>query len=127
MIQLRDLSKAMRESFSRSQSQSAEDPDLAYAESRFNYDHTKWLFPAAETGYGEGIDFVDSYLQRLLNNDDLDAQFFARADNLHYWLRTVETRLGNLSQRLAASVGQQRINTDLAGEPRGQPVHANTR
>ena len=42
--------------------------------------------------------------------------FYARADNLRYWLSTVETRLGSLSQRLSASVGQRRINTDLAGE-----------
>src|SRR5690606_16090783 len=37
-------------------------------------------------------------------------------DNLRYWLSTVETRLGNLSQRLSASVGQRRLNTDLAGD-----------
>ena len=28
----------------------------------------------------------------------------------------VEKRLGSLSQRLSASVGQRRINTDLAGD-----------
>ena len=117
VIQLRDLSKAMRESFSRSQSQSAEDPDLAVAETRFNYDHTKWMFPAAETGYREGIEHIDNYLKRLRDDDQFDAQFYARADNLNYWLRTVETRLGNLSQRLTASVGQERLNTDLAGDP----------
>lgn len=117
VIQLRDLSKALRESFSRSQSQSAEDPDLAVAESRFNYDHTKWMFPAAEKGYREGIERVNNYLARLSDDDQFDAQFYARADNLNYWLRTVETRLGNLSQRLTASVGQARLNTDLAGEP----------
>ncbi len=52
---------------------------------------------------------------RLLDEDNYNAQFFARADNLRYWLRTVETRLGSLSQRLSASVGQKRINTDLSG------------
>ena len=44
------------------------------------------------------------------------AQFYARADNLNYWLATVESRLGSLSQRLSASVGQRRLNTDLAGD-----------
>jgi len=29
----------------------------------------------------------------------------------------VEKRLGSLSQRLSASVGQRRLNTDLAGDP----------
>ncbi|UTW46670.1 DUF2333 family protein [bacterium SCSIO 12696] len=117
VIQLRDFSKAMREAFSRPQSQSTEDADLALAEPRFNYDHAKWMFPAAETGYREGADYVENYLKRLRDEDQYDAQFYARADNLNYWLRTVETRLGNLSQRLTASVGQTRLNTDLAGDP----------
>src|SRR5690606_15727906 len=56
------------------------------------------------------------YLERLANEEG-DAEFFARADNLNYWLSTVETRLGNLSQRLSASVGQQRLNTDLSASP----------
>ena len=45
-----------------------------------------------------------------------DAQFYARADNLRYWLGTVNSRLGSLSQRLSASVGRVRLNTDLAGD-----------
>ena len=35
---------------------------------------------------------------------------------LAYWLGSVEVRLGSLSQRLSASVGQRRLNTDLAGD-----------
>lgn len=116
IIQIRDLSKAMREAFSRSQSQSTEDTDLANAESRFNFDNDSWWFPASESKYQEGIDFLHGYLERLGDEDVTNAQFFARADNLRYWLSTVETRLGSLSQRLSASVGQRRINTDLAGE-----------
>jgi hypothetical protein len=46
--------------------------------------------------------------------------FFSRADNLREWLAVVERRLGSLSQRLAASVGQSRINTNLAGARAGQ-------
>lgn len=116
LIQLRDMNKAMRESFSRSQSQSLEDGDLAKAESRFNFDNHSWAMPASESEYRSGIKFLDRYLQRLVSNNSAEAQFYARADNLNYWLRTVETRLGNLSQRLSASVGQRRLNTDLAGD-----------
>jgi hypothetical protein len=116
LIQVRDMSKAMREAFSRSQSQSREDVDLILAEPRFNFDSDSWVFPATESQYREAISYLDKYLQRLAEKK-VDAQFFARADNLNYWLSTVETRLGNLSQRLSASVGQQRLNTDLAGEP----------
>lgn len=116
LIQIRDLSKAMRDKFSRSQSQSTEDLDLANAEPQFNFDHDSWWLPASESKYQEGIEHLESYLRRLAEQDSTNAQFFARADNLSYWLNTVETRLGSLSQRLSASVGQRRINTDLAGD-----------
>ncbi len=116
LIQVRDLSRAMRESYSRSQSQSKEDPDLAQAEPLFNTKADRWLFPASEGEYRDGIRRVTSFGLRLADPQARDAQFYARADNLAYWLATVETRLGSLSQRLSASVGQRRINTDLAGD-----------
>lgn len=116
LIQVRDLSRAMRESFSRSQSQSKEDPDLALAEPRFNFDNQSWIVPASESEYREGIDYLKRYLARLEDGDETNAQFYARADNLRYWLGIVQNRLGSLSQRLTASVGQRRINTDLAGD-----------
>ncbi len=116
LIQARDLSKAMREAFSRSQSQSTEDPDLAKAESRFIIEQDIWVMPMPEDEYREGGQFLEKYLRRIVDADQHNAQFFARADNLNYWLRTVETRLGSLSQRLTASVGQRRVNIDLVGE-----------
>jgi len=116
LIQVRDLSKAMRETLSRSQSQSTEDIDLADAEPRFNFDNRSWALPASESQYREGIAFLSKYMQRLSDPGKEEAQFFARADNLRFWLETVESRLGSLSQRLSASVGQRRLNTDLAGE-----------
>ena len=116
LIQIRDMSKAMREVLSRSQSQSREDKDLALAEPRFNFNHNSWVLPSSESEYREGIKLLDVYLTRLVDDNQQDAQFYARADNLNYWLRTVESRLGSLSQRLSASVEQNRVNTDLAGE-----------
>lgn len=120
VIQVRDFNKALREAFSRSLSQSTEDGDLALAESRFNFDHNSWIVPATESEYREGMQYLENYLKRLSDRAQYDAQFYARADNLRYWLGTVETRLGSLSQRLSASVGQRRINTDLAGEAASQ-------
>ena len=116
LIQARDLSRAMRDNMSRSQSQSSEDKDLTIAESRFNIDHESWALPDAQTEYRDGIKHLRRYLTRLSDTDTPDAQFYARADNLSVWLAVVESRLGSLSQRLSASVGQRRINTDLAGE-----------
>jgi hypothetical protein len=116
LIQVRDLSRAMREVHSRSQSQSTEDPDLALAEPRFNFKADSWVLPSSESQYRDGLKFTREYFQRLSDQQANDAQFYARADNLRYWLGTVNTRLGSLSQRLSASVGQRRINTDLAGD-----------
>jgi hypothetical protein len=116
LIQARDLSRALREVLSRSQSQSKEDPDLAMAEPRFNFGASNWILPASESEYRDGLKYLDNYFRRLSDEDVTDAQFYARADNLRYWLATVDTRLGSLSQRLSASVGQRRLNTDLAGE-----------
>jgi hypothetical protein len=117
LVQVRDLAKAMRETLSRSQSQSKEDPDLALAEPQFNFDNNSWLLPPTESEYRQGIRHLESYARRLADADASDAQFYARADNLRYWLGTVQSRLGSLSQRLSASVGKSRLNTDLAGDP----------
>lgn len=116
LVQVRDLSRSFRESFSRSQSQSTEDPDLIVAEPNFHFDNSSWLLPASESEYGEAIRRVYSYLQRIADPADRGAQFYARADNLSGWLTAVESRLGSLSQRLSASVAQQRVNIDTAGE-----------
>lgn len=120
LIQCRDLTRALRESFSRSQSQSQEDVDLGKAEPALNFSRNSWAVPASESEYRTAIKYLDSYLQRLSDETNEQSQFYARADNLRYWLSVVETRLGSLSQRLSASVGKPRLNTDLAGETAAQ-------
>ncbi len=119
LIQVRDFSKAMRDRFSRSQSQSQEDPDLSQAEPLFNFDNNSWMLPATEKEYRKAVTHVENYLFRLTDDDRYNANFYARADNLRFWLSTVESRLGSLSQRLTASVGQRRVNIDLAGDRAG--------
>lgn len=115
LTQVRDMARALRRDFSRSQSQSTEDPDLVIAEPQFNFNANSWMLPASEKEYQRGINKVASYMKRLPNTQD-PAQFYARADNLTRWLTDVETRLGSLSQRLSACVGKPRLNTDLAGD-----------
>ncbi|MAD44222.1 MAG: hypothetical protein CMI02_08005 [Oceanospirillaceae bacterium] len=116
LVQVRDFSRALRKDFSRSQSQSTEDKDLAVAEPQFHFDSDSWAVPSTESEYGRGLKALNNYLRRLADPAEPTAQFYARADNLRQWLLDVETRLGSLSQRLSASVGRQRLNTDLAGE-----------
>ncbi|MCH7894019.1 MAG: DUF2333 family protein [Proteobacteria bacterium] len=116
VVQVRDLARALRNDYSRSQSQSTEDLDLARAEPVLNYDHNSWMLPSSERQYRKGIHYLKAYRNRLSDPENHSAQFYARADNFREWLAVVEKRLGSLSQRLSASVGQVRVNTDLAGE-----------
>lgn len=116
VVQLRDFAKALRNDFSRSQTQSTEDPDLTSVDNHLNINNEAWVFPAAESEYGDAEHALQAYLVRLGNQNATGTQFYARADNLRNWLAVVEKRLGDLSQRLSASVGQIRVNTDLAGE-----------
>lgn len=116
LIQSRDLARALREVLSRSQSQSREDPDLSLAEPRINFQSDSWMLPASESEYRDAAKYLEAYFKRLPLRGETGSQFYARADNLSFWLSMVEKRLGSLSQRLSASVGQRRLNTDLAGD-----------
>ena len=116
LVQVRDLARALRNDFSRSQSQSREDPDLAIAEPQFNFDSESWLFPPSEGEYRQGVRALERYRKRLIDPEQPDAQFYARSDNLRSYLAIVEKRLGDLSQRLSASAGVMRVDTELAGD-----------
>ena len=113
--QVRDLAKAIRNDMSRSQTQSREDLDLGVAEPHFNYQNDAWILPSTENEYQAGMDALNSYLARLMDEGDQNAQFYARADNLAEWLSLAQKRLGSLSQRLSASVEQVRVNVDISG------------
>lgn len=117
LVQSRDLARALRKDFSRSQSQSVEYPELTVAEPQFHFDANSWILPSSESQYKEGLEALRKYHLALASKQQSEAQFYARADNLNNWLGDVQTRLGSLSQRLSASVGQKRVNTDLAGDP----------
>ena len=116
LVQVRDLTRGLRQDFARSQSQSAEDADLAKAEPRFNFDNKSWMLPSSESEYQEGINSLSRYQARLSDPNQKNALFYARADNLNNWLGDVGTRLGSLSQRLSASVGRVKLNGALKTE-----------
>lgn len=123
---LRDLALAMRKDFSRSQSQSLENTMLVEAQPKFNIDHRSWLFPSAESEYRKGLAALVAYRDDLADPSQGKAQFYARADNLRDWLKQVEKRLGSISQRLSASVAQERIDTSLAGDAAAQQSTPNS-
>jgi hypothetical protein len=116
LTELRDLSRALRNDFSRAQTQSVEDVDLQIAEPKFNYDSDSWIFPSSESEYRDGIAALQRYLTRLADEKDGDGEFFTRADNLAAYLQVVAKRLGSLAQRLSYAVGQAPLDTALAGD-----------
>ncbi|WP_426701054.1 DUF2333 family protein [Rhodanobacter sp. Col0626] len=114
----RDLVRALRNDFSRSQTQSTEDKDLAEADPLLNSPNDRWLLPSSESQYRKAIRHLDGYLGRLGDAEDSNAHFYARADNLADYLQLASSRLGSLSQRLSASVGQIRVgDVDASAEP----------
>ena len=116
----RDLVRAMRNDFSRSQTQSTEDRDLAEADPLLSSPNDRWLLPSSESQYRKAIGHLDGYLQRLGDADNSAAHFYARADNLADYLQVASSRLGSLSQRLSASVGQIRLgDVAMADQPDG--------
>jgi hypothetical protein len=127
LVQVRDMASSLRNDMSRSQSQSLENADLKEAEPLFNNDHLVWLFPSAEGRYTKAIQKLADFRQQLSATEQQEVQFYARADNLNAWLELVNKRLGGLSQRLSASVGQERLNTDLAGDAEATQSTQNTR
>ena len=126
LVQLRDLSRAMRKDISRSQSQSAEDPDLTIAEPQFHFDSESWAIPSTENEYRRGINALKRYLNRLSDPAQADAQFFARADNLNNWLADLETRLGSLSRTLSESVGKASVSAAVANLNPDDPLAEET-
>jgi hypothetical protein len=114
----RDLVRALRNDFSRSQTQSTEDKDLAEADPLLNSPNDRWLLPSSESQYRKAIGHLDGYLGRLGDAEGSNAHFYARADNLADYLQLASSRLGSLSQRLSASVGQIRLgDVDASADP----------
>ncbi len=117
LMQVRDLARVIRNDYSRSQSQSQEDPDVVLAAEKFFSESDSWFFPPTERRYREGIEALYRYQDRLTGAAEPKAQFYARADNLREWLAEVEKRLGSMSRRLGNSVADNVINEELAGDP----------
>jgi len=117
MKELRIVANVFRNNFSRSQTQSAEDKDLIDVDTLLTTNTDFWLFPSAESQYSKALKALEHYFDRLGDDNDQDAQFYARADNLAVFLDRIGIQLGGISQSLSANVGQERLNTDLDGDP----------
>lgn len=112
----RDLALAMRNDFSRSQSQSVQNDALNNAQNQLNFTNNSWILPSTESNYQKALDNLYQYRDLLGDPSASTNQFYSRADNLRDYLKQIEKRLGDLSQKLSASVGTDVINTNLAGD-----------
>ena len=124
--QVKDLSRVIRNDYSRSQSQSREDENVVFATEKFFSESNSWFFPPTEKRFREGIEAMTLYRDSLTGNAEPAAQFFARADNLREWLAEVEKRLGSLTRRLGDSVSSTRINENLAFDPSAEAAQVQT-
>lgn len=113
---VKDSVLTLEKEFSRSQSQDLKDKKLSEAFSSISYSPTSWWFPSSEDQYKKASKALGDYLSRISDPKDKNAQFYARADNLRAWLDLVSNSLGSYSQRLSASVEQERFNTDLSND-----------
>ena len=112
----RDILLSLRNDFSRSQSQSVENPNLTAAQPAMNIDHQSWFAPTAENEYATVVNQISQYRLALADPNDHSAQFYARSDNLRRYIQEVEKRLGSLSRRLSASVARVEADISLAGD-----------
>ncbi|MFD2110555.1 DUF2333 family protein [Thiorhodococcus fuscus] len=113
LTELRDSIAALRNDFSRAQTQSTENSDLREAEAQFNFNASSWILPSTEGEYRRGLDALGRYMQALMSGTDRSARFYTRADNLNAYLQVVEKRLGSYAQRLSASVGENELTAAL--------------
>lgn len=113
LTEIRDSVRALRNDFSRSQTQSIENQFLNKADSDFNFSADAWFLPSSEEMYKDGVNMLQEYLAALASGQDSSARFYVRADNLRAYLRVVEKRLGSYGQRLAASVGDPELTAGL--------------
>ncbi len=124
---MRQTTQSLNNGFSRSQSQSAQVPYLSDADNGMRIDSSNWMFPTPEEEYKKAQANLIIYLQELTDNDPNNAQFYARADNLNAYLELVSNSLGDIGQRLSASVGDRLVNVEATREGEAQakaaPAH----
>ncbi|KAF3982290.1 MAG: DUF2333 family protein [Methylococcales symbiont of Hymedesmia sp. n. MRB-2018] len=127
LVMLRDGTTALRNHFSRDQSQSIEDKDLSLAEPYFYYEPNSWALPSTESEYDKGVKYLHRYMQRLQNPSENQrrSQFYSRADNLWTYLEVVIKRLGSLSTRLTASSDRFAGAAGILYDPSGQVAPTN--
>lgn len=113
IMALRDAVQALRNDFTRAQSQSREELNVKRADLQFAIDPKSWIMPAAEDEYRKGLKALEIYFEALSTTETQRAErFFPRADNLAAYLALVEKRLGNFGMRLSQTVAGAHLGAE---------------
>ncbi|WP_025562563.1 DUF2333 family protein [Psychromonas sp. SP041] len=117
VAQAREIGYALRDRFSRGNSNDRANPDLTQMQPLINFSDEAW-YPIAdsEMNYKKAVKHARNYLKDITTPQENKAKFFARADSLEKYFDKVSQRLGDLTQQLSASSGDVRENTDLAND-----------
>ena len=118
IAEARELGYAMRDRFSRGNSNDTSNVDLKEMQPLINFSDDAWNPLAdSEANYSKAVEHARNYLKSITVPDKKNAKFFARANSLERYFDKVSQRLGDLTQQLSASTGEVRENTDLANDP----------
>ena len=117
LVQQRDLARILRTEHGSSRARGAGQNALAIAETSLNAPYDSWILPATESRLREARAALVIWRSELVELGERDALFRADQDSLADWLRVVERRLGDLSQRLAASVRRTGDDPEGIGVP----------
>lgn len=121
---MRETTQVLRNDFSRSRSQSAQVEMLERADNLLRNDSRAWLFPRPEAKYEQARQALIRYGDELTDNNPDNAQFYARADNLDAYLDLVAKSMGDITQRLSASVGDVLVNQEAGKKDEAQAKQA---
>jgi len=97
---LRFTSLRLKDSLTRMGDADTYDPDLEQAVNLLMNSATKFWFPSAESSYGEAMDHLKAFVEKLKTGK---RSFYYRRDNLVLLLSTYKDLLGNVNKTLVAS------------------------
>lgn len=97
---MRFTSLRLKDSLTRMGDADTYDPDLEQAVNLLMNSSTKFWFPSAESSYGEAMDHLRAFVEKLKSGK---RNFYYRRDNLVLLLSTYKDLLGNVNKTLIAS------------------------
>jgi hypothetical protein len=114
--QLKLITMAMMNEFSRPNASSVPDNDLTAVMDALQAPSNKWIWVDYQQRLQEAMNSLNNYTDRLKTPDARNGNFVTKSTALIYYLDLVNKELGGLSQRLSASRKEVQINTDTVGE-----------